>query len=76
MSTQKDEHERDVFLNFAMKAGLKLDSNSVQTEVPPLPDISCRIDGLPHYFELSRMVHEARVTRILARAGNTSPTSY
>ena len=52
---EKDEHEREVFIEFAAAAGLNLDKESVRSAEPPEPDISCRVDGEERYFELTRV---------------------
>jgi len=46
-----------VFRQFAAAAGLHLTPRSVRSLAPPKPDLSCRIDGDPIYFEITRMSH-------------------
>jgi hypothetical protein len=55
MGRDKSEHEREVFQRFALAAELTV--SSIQSCAPPRPDISCSVAGVPHYFELTRMVH-------------------
>jgi hypothetical protein len=51
----KSKYEREVFQRFALAAELAV--SSIESSAPPHPDISCRVAGVPHYFELTRMVH-------------------
>ncbi len=53
---EKIDREREIFEEFASTSGLGVESSSVRNEPPPgLPDISCDIKGLRHYFELSEI---------------------
>ncbi|MGH9752949.1 MAG: hypothetical protein ACREA2_09210 [Blastocatellia bacterium] len=52
----KKRDEMKVFNAFAELCPLKIDPGSAYNEDPPLPDISCRIDGQPHHFELGRVL--------------------
>ena len=51
----KSSYERDVFQRFALAAQLAV--SNIESCAPPHPDISCCVAGVPHYFELTRMVH-------------------
>lgn len=55
---QKARREREVFLQFAKVASLDLEIASVVSERPPVPDISCKIGGVTHYFELAEIIDE------------------
>jgi hypothetical protein len=46
-----------VFHRFAIASGIALNRRSVRSTKPPFPDISCRVDGIQQYFELTRLVH-------------------
>lgn len=50
----KERHEQEVFRNFVKTAKLDVDGDSICSESPPLPDISCQMMGKQHYFELTR----------------------
>jgi hypothetical protein len=70
----KADDERRVFEEFAALAGLRIDPASVRSEEPPLPDISCLIDGRRHYFELTRVADQPladETGRLLTRARKT-----
>jgi hypothetical protein len=54
----KADDERDVFREFAVVAGLDVDPDSIESQDPPLPDISCRIAGQIRYFELTRAANQ------------------
>jgi hypothetical protein len=51
-SQTKADREKIIFLEFASVSGLAVDTQSVKSETPPLPDISCTIQGCVNYFEL------------------------
>jgi len=53
--SEKEKHECQVFRDFASEAELNVDLDSIRSETVPLPDISCRINGKLHYFELTRV---------------------
>jgi hypothetical protein len=53
----KRREERTLFRQFAAAAGLAVQAGSLRSLAPPRPDISCRIDGDPTYFEMTRMRH-------------------
>lgn len=55
----KQELERQVFLEFAEAAKVDVEQGSVKSEDPPIPDISCKIDGKTCYFELTRVADQA-----------------
>jgi hypothetical protein len=57
MKLTRGEHERSVFRCFVKAAGLPINPRSIRSPREPRPDISCRLDGQPHYFELTRMTH-------------------
>lgn len=54
----KTDHELMVFKGFAEISGLDIDSGSIKSESPPLPDISCTVSGQKHFFELTRAVDQ------------------
>jgi len=59
MSTDsKKKHERAVFLEFAQAAQLGVDSESIVSPDEPKPDVLCRLDGEPVYFELGRLLDQ------------------
>ena len=53
----KQRDERRAFRRFADVAGLNLKMRSLRSPEEPKPDISCRVDGVPVFFELTRMRH-------------------
>jgi len=55
VTDNKKEHERRVFSDFVIEAGLDVAPDSIRSEEEPLPDISCRMNGQLHYFELTRV---------------------
>ena len=59
MLPKKAAAERKVFRRFAKTAGLELVPSSVRSRTSPCPDISCRINGVRRYFELTRMAHRS-----------------
>jgi hypothetical protein len=79
MRQSKDEHEREVFGKFAKAACLFVAPGSVRSVKPPRPDISCRLDGVTYYFELTRMLHAGTAARIgrhlreLSTTGRAAP---
>ena len=54
----KAEYERKVFSEFASAAGIDIEEDSIQSENPPYPDISCRVNGETWYFELTRVADQ------------------
>src|SRR5262245_45571448 len=56
VARDKSKHEREVFRRFALTAGLAVNVRSIRSTASPRPDLSCRVAGVPHYFELTRMV--------------------
>ena len=58
MKRDKAKGERAVFRHFAALSGLNINPRSIRSGRPPRPDISCRVGQTPHYFEVTRMVHE------------------
>jgi hypothetical protein len=54
----KAKEERELFREFATAARLGVDPDSIRSEDPPLPDISCRIAGKVRYFELTRAANQ------------------
>lgn len=74
MKRGKDLHERDIFRRFVRAAGLQVEPRSVRSSKPPLRDISCRLEDIPYYFELTRMVHPGSAElmgRHLSQLGRT-----
>jgi hypothetical protein len=59
MLLKKAAEERKVFRRFAKAAGLELLPRSVRSGTSPYPDISCRINGVRRYFEVTRMAHRS-----------------
>jgi hypothetical protein len=57
MKQIKKEDERRVFCRFMKAAGLSINPRSIRSPQEPRPDISCRLDGQPYYFEVTRMTH-------------------
>ncbi len=58
MKRGKAGRERQVFNAFVVAADLGVNRRSIRSTQPPYPDVSCRVDGVPQYFELTRMVHQ------------------
>jgi hypothetical protein len=52
----KQQHEINVFQEFALRAALNIDPTSVQSREPPEPDIWCIGSGGGQYFELGRLL--------------------
>ena len=56
---EKARIERLIFFEFAKSANLshdlKVDLASIQSNDPPAPDVSCRIAGNLHYFEMTEI---------------------
>lgn len=55
----KAAHELEIFRQFAEAVGLAVGLDSICSQSPPLPDISCEIDGQPRYFELTRVADQS-----------------
>jgi hypothetical protein len=47
----------NVISSSALLLAADLAVSSIESSAPPHPDISCSVAGVPHYFELTRMVH-------------------
>ncbi len=60
---EKARRERKIFAEFAEAAGLEVDFASIQSEVPPKPDISCTIAGKKHFFEMREITDQALARR-------------
>jgi len=56
--TKKELAERSAFLGFIEAAKVKVDPDSAANEEPLLPDISCKIEGAPYFFELGEITDE------------------
>jgi hypothetical protein len=54
----KARYEREIFTTCTEVAKLNVEADSVKSEKPPRPDISCIISGHRHYFELTEIVDE------------------
>lgn len=57
-ATRKEMAEMNVFTGFATAAGLDVDPGSAKKEKPPVPDISCAIEGEQQFFELGEVTDE------------------
>ena len=57
MKLTKEKYERGVFHHFVKAAALSINAHSIRSPREPYPDISCRLNGQPYYFELTRMTH-------------------
>ena len=55
---RKELAEMDAFNGFVSASGLKVDPGTAKNEKPPLPDISCKIDDAPYFFELGEVTDE------------------
>lgn len=53
---KKRRNEINIFNDFASAAGLAI--QSPRNEEPPLPDISCQLDGKPYFFELGEITDQ------------------
>lgn len=79
MKRKTDEYERSIFRRFVRAVNLPINPWSVRSLKPPFPDISCRLNGVPHYFELTRMVERAFANSMghhlsqLTRTGSVAP---
>jgi hypothetical protein len=71
---KKASEERKIFRRFAQTAGLGVAPQSVRSGRPPYPDISCRIDGVRRYFELTRMTHPSFANAVGRRVDQTKRT--
>jgi hypothetical protein len=70
----KAEHERAVFTEFVIVAGLDVPLASIKSQEPPLPDIACTLAGAPHMFELTRVADQEianDVGMLLTKASRT-----
>jgi hypothetical protein len=55
---EKARNERRIFTEFVAAADLDIDGDSIQSERPPKPDLSCTVSGERHYFELTEITDE------------------
>jgi len=61
----KEQHEVDVFQEFALRASLNIDHSGVRSREPPEPDIWCTGLNGDQYFELGRLLdNEMQKTKI------------
>lgn len=56
--------EMGVFTSFATAADLAIDSGSAKNEEPPMPDISCTIEGVQRFFELGEITDQELAEKI------------
>jgi len=70
--SEKSDHERVVFLQFARSAQIPIDENSVEMRPPPEPDIRCICSGQVTYFELGRIL-EKNMQRLRIKAIKNAP---
>lgn len=81
MKRKKNYYERSIFRRFVRAADLEINPRSARSLKPPRPDISCRLNGIPYYFELTRMVHRAFANSMghhlsqLTRSGSAAPVA-
>lgn len=61
---EKAAREKTIFERFAKAAGLRVENGSVQSDRPPQPDISCRIDDATHHFELGEVTDQGLAARL------------
>src|SRR5258708_814419 len=57
-ATRKEMTEINVFNGFISASGFNVDPSSAKNEKPPMPDISCTIDGASYLFELGEVTDE------------------
>jgi hypothetical protein len=60
---EKSIRERTIFTQFIENAGLPVDPNSISSERPPKPDLSCLIEGERHFFEMCEVTDEGLAAR-------------
>jgi hypothetical protein len=70
----KETHEQMIFKDFVRAAGLHVLLGSIHSKEPPLPDISCELDGQLHYFELTRASDQKIANDVGALLKNTYKT--
>jgi hypothetical protein len=58
LKLKKAEDELSIFLSFALAASLQLDTESIEQNSPPSPDIVCRIGGVSTAYELTAATNE------------------
>jgi hypothetical protein len=68
----KQIHERDVFVEFARAANLRVDVDSIESRQPPEPDVLCCLAGQMAYFEFGRLLDEG-MQRVRLRAMKEAP---
>lgn len=68
--TLKEQHELKMFEAFANECPLNIDPGSARNEGPPMPDISCIMDGQPHHFELIRVL-DGKMAQRMATTNRT-----
>ncbi len=54
----KAQREREIFIEFVKAANLNIEPDSVISEVPPKPDISCELNRARCYFEMAEITDE------------------
>lgn len=58
--TDKEKWEQKVFIAFTKRCGLNISESSIKSREPPMPDISCNLDGNGYFFELAEVVPEVQ----------------
>ena len=61
---QKRMREMEIFRAFASVANLGIDESSVVSGSPPHPDIGCKIEGNPCWFELGEVISKEVAEKI------------
>lgn len=70
----KEAHQLAIFKLFVESIPLSVDPNSIQSLQPPMPDISCSINGQKHFFELTRGADQGIADDIGKLASSTNTT--
>jgi len=75
---RKERMELTAFIGFIKAANLEADFNSITNCIPPLPDMSCLINGERYFFELGEIIDEnlAQDVRTSSRAGVDSSGGF
>jgi hypothetical protein len=72
---KKRQLEMKIFKGFAGAAGLGVDPGSEKNEEPPLPDMSCTVQGAPRFYELGEITDQD-LARNLSRSGSATTGGF
>jgi hypothetical protein len=72
---KKRRLEMKIFKGFAGATNLKVDPGSEKNEEPPLPDISCTVQGMPKFYELGEITDQD-LAKNLSQSGSASTGGF